>query len=253
MENYKILGVDENSSMEEIRQAYEDKVSKIKEDVQDERRAKAFIKVFDKAFEEIKAEKEKIQNQQTIIINDKNYLKDYLKNDNIDEYKDFSEYNEVSSENKPKKKSSSRNTTIKKQNSNRNKVSKYKKSDSKKEKNNSKRDRRKEKENLSEESSIINLFLKVLLVPIIVILTIVIFLCKVINLISWIATKIIIIGSIAVASIHGYQIYIGQPINYEIFALCAIAFLVSLFLPSILKIVPAVLEKINNKLKDFAF
>ncbi len=249
MENYKILGVDEGSSMEEIRQAYENKVSKINEEVKDERRAKAFIKVFDKAFEEIKAEKEEIQNQETIILKDKNYLKEYLENHNIDEKKDFERYKETTSENnKPKKKSSSANITKKKKNSNKKKVSKYRNVDSKKEKNNSKKGKKKEK-----ESSIVNMILKVVLVPIIVVMSILIFLFKLINLISWIASKIIIVAAIAGASIHGYQVYIGQPMYYVIFVACAVAFLTALFLPSISKIVPSILEKINNKLKEFAF
>ena len=57
MENYKILGVDENASIEEIERAYKNKVNEFKSEIKDERRAKAFIKIFDKAYEEIKAER----------------------------------------------------------------------------------------------------------------------------------------------------------------------------------------------------
>ena len=79
------------------------------------------------------------------------------------------------------------------------------------------------------------------------------FLCKILNLISWIASKVIIIASIAGASIHGYQIYIGHAVQYKIFILCAIGFIVSLFLPSILRVLPRILEGINNRLKRFVF
>ena len=52
---------------------------------------------------------------------------------------------------------------------------------------------------------------------------------------------------------NGYQIYIGQPMRYEIFAISAVAFIVSLFLPSILKIVPSTLGSVNDRLKRFVF
>lgn len=55
MEHYKILGVDKNATMEEITKAYENKISEFKKDINGERRAKAFIKVFDKAYEDIKS------------------------------------------------------------------------------------------------------------------------------------------------------------------------------------------------------
>ena len=89
--------------------------------------------------------------------------------------------------------------------------------------------------------------------PVVVILSIIIFLCKILNIISWIASKIIIIAAIAISAIHGYQIYIGDAIKYKIFVLCAVGFIVSLFLPSILKILVSTLSKVNNKLKKFVF
>ncbi|MDV4149423.1 molecular chaperone DnaJ [Clostridium sp. AL.422] len=256
MEKYEILSVDENSSMEEIRQAYENKVNEIKKEIVDERRAKAFIKVFDKAFEEIKLEKEKIQNQETMLINFKNtnldnYAKDKLDIEEIDKYEDFDEYKEITRKNKEKKKSPSRSSTRKKQNNNRKKVYKDNDIDKKKRKNNNQKIRSKER--LSKESSLIKLPFKILAVPIIVVLSILIFLLKTINLISWIATKVLIVAAISVSSIHGYQVYIGQPMYYEVFVLCAVVFVISLFLPSILKVVPSALSSINNKIKKFVF
>ncbi|WP_291650964.1 molecular chaperone DnaJ [Clostridium sp.] len=260
MEQYKILGVDENASIEEIKIAYENKVNKLKEEVSDEKRAKAFIKVFDKAYEEIKLEREKNKYKENFI-NDsnKNSLNDNYKNnfkrDNW--HNNNFEYDDEKEETKKKKKIiSSNNSSFNKQKSDKKKLSKNRNNESNKEK--YKRDNTKKVINRerSEEDTVtivIQILLKIIALPVIALLSIIIFSCKVINLISWIATKVIIIGAIAIASIHGYQVYIGQPVYYEVFVLCAVAFVVSLFLPSILKIVPSILGKINNKLKDFIF
>lgn len=260
MEQYKILGVDENASMEEIKIAYENKVNKLKEEVKDERRAKAFIKVFNKAYEEIKFEREKNQYKETFV-NDSNRnslnenSQKNLKRDTWDEYDNFQDDDE-SEIKKRSKKSSSNNSLMNKQKNDKKKPSKDRNKEGNKE--NYKRDNTKKVANRkrSESSTIseaINILLKIIALPVIAVLSIIIFLCKVINLISWIATKVIIVGAIAVAAIHGYQVYIGQPMYYEVFVLCAVAFVVSLFLPSILKVVPSILVKINNKLKNFVF
>ena len=250
MESYKILGIDENASMEEVRQAYENKVNEIKKEIINEKRAKAFIEVFDNAYEEIKVEKEKIQSQETTVINIKKINSEQNSKNDISTNK-FEEDEETFKNNKIKKKPSSIKSSRNNYNKSIKSGNKDKKDNLKRRNNNKKRELK--KEDNSSIGTLIQFILKVLALPIIVILTILIFLCKVINLISWIVTKIIIIGSIAAASIHGYQVYIGQPMYYEIFIGCAIAFLVALLLPSILKIVPSLLEKINNKLKDFAF
>ena len=260
MEQYKILGVDENASMEEIKIAYENKVNKLKEEVKDERRAKAFIKVFNKAYEEIKFEREKNQYKETFV-NDsnKNNLNENsqknFKRDTWDEYDNFQD-DDKSEIKKRSKKSSSNNSLMNKQKSDKKKPSKYRNKEGNKEKykrDNTKKVANRKKRETSTISEAINILFKIIALPVIAVLSIIIFLCKVINLISWIATKIIIIGAIAVASIHGYQVYIGQPMYYEVFVLCAVAFVVSLFLPSILKVVPSILVKINNKLKNFVF
>ncbi|WP_411170257.1 molecular chaperone DnaJ [Clostridium sp. MB05] len=260
MEQYKILGVDENASMEEIKIAYENKVNKLKEEIKDERRAKAFIKVFDKAYEEIKFEREKNQYKETFV-NDsnKNSLNENpqknFKRDTWNEYDNFQD-DDKSEIKKRSKKSSSNNSLMNKQKSDKKKPSKDRNKEGNKEKykrDNTKKVANRKKSESSTISEAVNILLKIIALPVIAVLSIIIFLCKVINLISWIATKIIIIGAIAVASIHGYQVYVGQPMYYEVFVLCAVAFLVSLFLPSILKVVPSILGKINDKLKKFVF
>lgn len=260
MEQYKILGVDENASVEEIKIAYENKVNKLKEEIKDERRAKAFIKVLNKAYEEIKFEREKNQYKETFV-NDsnKNNLNENLQKsserDTLGEYDNFQD-DDKSEIKKRSKKSSSNNSLMNKQKSDKKKPSrdgnkednkeKYKRDSTKKVANRKKRES-------STISEAVNILFKIIILPVIAVLSIIIFLCKVINLISWIATKIIIVGAIAAASIHGYQVYIGQPMYYEVFVLCAVAFVVSLFLPSILRVVPSILIKINNKLKNFIF
>lgn len=266
MEQYKILGVDENATMEEIKEAYDNKVKQFKEEIKDERRAKKFIEVFDKAYEEIKLEREKNQNQQTMII-------DFKGTDSIQELKDdldkseenfqcsiegeeFDESEERSIVTKEKRKSNSKISSAKKGKSNNKKSSKTKDKDVEHEKTMKKANKKVVVKNRKESSTIakaIKLPFKLLAIPVIVVLTIILFLCKILNLISWIASKVIIIASIAGASIHGYQIYIGYAVQYKIFILCAIGFIVSLFLPSILRVLPRILEGINNRLKRFVF
>lgn len=259
MENYKILGIDENASMEEVRKAYENKVNEIKKEIVDERRAKAFIKVFDKAYEEIKSEKEKIQNQETMLINIREkelnqYEQKNISRNNIDEYNDFEEYETDERVNNTKKKSTTKNISKNNKN-NKKKQLKNINLDSREEKNlrNDIKKQAKQEEKSLLALSLIKIPFKILAVPIVAILSIVIFLCKVINLISWIASKLLIIAAISISAIHGYQIYLGQAIQYNIFIISAIVFIISLFLPSILKVVPSALTSVNNKLKEFAF
>lgn len=244
MENYKILGIDENASIEEVRQAYENKVNEIKKEIVDERRAKAFIKVFDKAFEEIKAEKELKQYEQKNIVRD-----------NIDEYNDFEEYETNEKVNNVKKKSAAKNLSKNKKN-NKKKQPKNINSDNREEKNlrsNNQKKRANQEEKSLSALSLIEIPFKILAATIVAILSIIIFLFKVINLISWIASKILIIAAISISAIHGYQIYLGQAIQYNVFIISTIVFIISLFLPSILKVVPSALTSVNNKLKKFAF
>ncbi len=116
MEHYKILGVDKNTSMEEITKAYEDRINKFKEEIEDEKRAKSFIKVFDEAYEKIKEEREKNKSQQTVIID--NQVKDlnnnFHKNDS-NSYESFNEYEQEFTVSKEKERSSSKSTSIRKQ------------------------------------------------------------------------------------------------------------------------------------------
>lgn len=263
MECYKVLGVDENATMEEIKEAYENKVKQFIEEIKDERRAKKFIEVFDKAYEEIKLERENIQNQKTMImdVNDIT-LENYQKNDlNKDEESDYVfRRDEIDEEEsfiitKEKRKSYSKKSLSKNKKSSK-KVAENKDKDGAKEKSKKEVNKKvviKKKKESSSVATIIKLPFKILAFPVIIILSISLFLCKILNLMSWVASKVIIIASIAGASIHGYQIYVGYAVQYKIFILCAIGFIVALFLPSILKVLPNILEGINNRLKRFVF
>jgi len=96
--------------------------------------------------------------------------------------------------------------------------------------------------------------LKMLALPIIAILSVIILLCEIINIISWIATKLLIVGSISIGAIHLYQVKkLGQTINYNILILAVSVLLASFFLPYILKFILKVLKAINDILKDFVF
>lgn len=255
MEHYKVLGVDKNASMEEVTRAYQSKVNQFKSEINNEKRANAFIKVFDEAYEAIKAEKE--QNQYNSDVN--NYEDTYSEkssrnNFDEDEYGDSEDDEEEYNDRKRGRRKSSKHSSRKKHKSN-------KKKSSNRSSKNGEKDRREKNEKKSsnnrDESSIvgkvIKMILKILATPVIIVLSIIIFLCEIISLISWIASKVIIIAAIAIAAIHGYQIYMGQPMQYKIFAISAGAFIVSLFLPSIVKIVPSTLGKVNDSLKRFVF
>lgn len=263
MEHYKVLGVNEKASMEEIKEAYESKVNKFKVDIKDEKRLKEFVKVFDKAYQQILLERASNKPKRVIESEEKN-LKQSSKNnidrgswDKYDDFKDkhSNEYNKEVRVSKSEKRSTSKNSSMKRQKTNKKKPSKSSNKDTGRQKN--KRDVTKKQANLKEESSsfssLIKVPFKILALPIIAVLSVIIFLCKIVNLISWISAKVIMIAAISVSAIHGYQIYIGQPIQNNIFILSALAFGVSLFLPSILKVLPSLLEGINNKLKKFVF
>ena len=264
MECYKVLDVDENATMEEIKEAYENKVKQFREEIKDERRAKKFIEVFDKAYEEIKLERENTQNQQTMIMNiNDTALKNYQKNDfdKVEECNYVFRRDEIDEEEgnfiitKEKRKSYSKKSSSKNKKSNK-KASENKDKDRSKEKSKNESNKKvviKKKKESYSIGTIIKLPFKIVAFPVIIVLSIILFLCKILSLMSWIASKVIMIASIAGASIHGYQVYIGHAIQYKIFILCAIGFIVALFLPSILNILPNILEGINNRLKRFVF
>lgn len=103
-------------------------------------------------------------------------------------------------------------------------------------------------------TSIVLIPLKILALPIIAVLTLLGIICKVLSVSSWIVSKMIIIGAIAISAIHGYRIYTGQiPREYNIFVICAIGFIISIFLPSVLKLISSSVDTSNKVLKGFVF
>ena len=103
-------------------------------------------------------------------------------------------------------------------------------------------------------TSIVLIPLKILALPIIAVLTLLGIICKVLSVSSWIESKMIIIGAIAISAIHGYRIYTGQiPREYNIFVICAIGFIISIFLPSVLKLISSSVDTSNKALKGFVF
>ena len=101
--------------------------------------------------------------------------------------------------------------------------------------------------------NILMLPIKIILLPIIWLLSLIILLCKAINMVSWIASKVIIVGSIAVGAIHMYQIHLGHPKDIKLLILAVAGVVISFFLPYILRSIPKMLTKLNNILKSVVF
>lgn len=332
MNYYKVLGIEENATQEDIKEAYNRQVQTFKEEVKDEKRLEKFLDLFKEAYdalnyeesivqnqmeeifdeevsalfkknkieekpvdislnkEEVKLESQNIENSYaaTILMSREEILKESLIQhhepeeeriifkskedfeecdgffDDDDEEEDFEEkiIKKIKQKNPYKKNKNS--SSVKRNSINKNN----------KEYNSRDRDRDRDRENIAnneykeknkkvvvkkEKNSDGNLGLlliplKILVLPVIAILSIVIFICKIISISSWLVSKVIIVGAIAIAAIHGYRIYIGQVAReYNIFLACGIGFIVSIFLPSIVRILPNTLQGINNSLKDFVF
>lgn len=264
---YKLLGVEEDASKEEIKEAYEKQVEKIKKEVVNEKRLNQFLKIFDEAYEALNSleenqlkENKLIDENETAIIKPQE-VKRELENNNRHE-------NNLNRNNsKSKGRSTSRKKTDFTQKSiSKNKDKKNKLSDKKEQfqKNNlndkkAEKDREQkavEKRQQSNAKQIFNLVMlpfKILALPVIAILSIIILVLQIINIISWIVTKLLIVASISIGAIHLYQFKLGQSINYKILILAASVLLASFFLPYILRFVLKVSKSLNDLLKDFVF
>ena len=321
MNYYKVLGIEENASQDEIRQAYEKQVRTFKEEVKDEKRLEKFLDLFKEAYDELNCEKTIVQDQPEEIFDEE--VSELFKNSNIKEKpgnvlvgekarktetpniensyestvlmsredivresliqcnkpkeeriifrskEDFEDcdgfFDEEGGEEeedfeeriikrirKKSKHKSKNNSSASKDNASKNDR------DSRVDLNQNNRLNKKilvKKENKSNDSSnLLLILLKIIVLPIIAILSILIFICRIISISSWLVSKVIIVAVIAIVAIHGYQIYTEEAIvNYNIFIGCGIGFIVSLFLPSIIRIIPNTLYGINNRLKSFVF
>lgn len=270
LDNFEVLGVNKNSSLEEIKLAYENKVKNIDRQVMNERNAKAFKKVLKDAYDGIISNKSVLNESghpldSTTVMNkdeidellhsaeDDYYDDDY--DDYDDDYDDYDDYEEEKVKKRVKKKRRSSSST-----SSRKKRKGKDDDDRERSKNKKKNDIEKEskKHHHKEESNgLLSIFLiplKLLAVPIIIVLSVIILILDLISVAVWIVSKVLLIASIAVASVYGYQVYIGSaPMRYDLFAACGAAFILGILLPLIIKIFRAPLKEINNSLKDFVF
>lgn len=249
---YKILGVEQNASKEEIKVAYEKQVEKLKKEVVNEKRLNQFLKIFDEAYDALSGleENQLIDENVTLIMNSQEVQKE-LENNNSNNHTDGG-----NTKRKGKAYSRKKSDLIKKAvpQDKRNRDKKNKLNESKEEK--TRKQKATEKRSKSDTKSILNLLtlpVKILALPVIVVLSIIIGLLQIINIISWIATKLLIVGSISAGAIHLYQVKMGQSMNYNILILAASVLIASFFLPYILKFVLKVLQTLNNVLKDFVF
>lgn len=250
---YKILGVEQNASKEEIKVAYENQVNKLKKEVVNEKRFNQFLKVFDEAYESLNSfeEKQLISENATLIMKPQEVQKELEENNKSNNYTDI-----INSKRKGRasnrKKSDITEKVVLQDKRNRNKKNKF--DDNKEEKD--RKQKAVKKRSKSDTKSILNLLtmpFKILVLPVIAVLSIVIVLLQIINIISWIATKLLIVGSISAGAIHLYQVKMGQSMNYNILILAASVLLASFFLPYILKFVLKVLQTLNDVLKSFVF
>ncbi|MDS0526987.1 DUF1700 domain-containing protein [Clostridium sp. SHJSY1] len=266
MDNFEVLGVNKNSSLEEIKLAYENKVKDIDRQVTNEKNAEAFKKVLKDAYDGIISNKSSMnENGQalgntTVMSKDEiDELLDSTKDEfEEDYYDDNYDYEETRVNKKTRKRRSSSGSSSKKRS--KGKDDEYDKEKSKNRKRKKDKDYKEEhdKHHHKEESSGIFSFLmiplKILVIPIIIVLSIIILILEVISIAVWIVSKVLFIASIAVASVYGYQVYTGSaPMRYDLFAACGAAFILGILLPLITKIFRAPLKEINNSLKDFVF
>lgn len=268
MNYYNILGVKENASKEEIKVAYENKVKKIKEEIENERRAKLFINAFDEAYEALMKLEEsgqvkqrsisnvEVDENRTVIMNPHEIQQELERERSISSEREYSQT----------KKRSTRKSSSSRSNSSSKKKSKSKKNYSEDEnRENKNKDRRNEKNNKQrvvrekKNSTVSNIMkglilpFKIISLPIIAILSVIILLCKTINVVSWLASKVIIVGAIGIGAIHLYQINLGQVMDEKLLFVVGVAVVASFFLPYILRVVPKVLGSLNDALKDFVF
>lgn len=264
MNYYNILGVKENATKEEIKAAYENKVKKIKEEIENERRAKLFINALDEAYEYLMKLEESGQVKQrnissktvdenrTVIMKPQEIQQELERQRSVSSEREYLQTKKRST--RKSSSSSSKNKTKSKKDYSEDEKRENKNKDRRKEKNNKQRVvREKKNSTTSNIMKVLILPLKIISLPIIAILSVIILLCKTINVVSWLASKVIIVGAIGIGAIHLYQINLGQLMDEKLLFIVGVAVVASFFLPYILKVVPKVLGSLNETLKDFVF
>lgn len=240
---YKILGVEKSASKEEIKEAYEKQVEKIKKEVVNEKRLNEFLKLFHQAYEALNslAESPLMDKNQTLIMQPQEVERELGGNNKSK--------NSISKE----RSASTKKNDFTPKGVSKNEDKKNKLNDNKEEKVRKQKSVKSQKSNTKQIFDLLMLPFKILALPLIAILSVIILLCQIINVVSWIASKLLIVGAISVGAIHLYQVKSGQAINYNILILAALVLLSSFFLPYVLRFVLKVFKKLNNVLKDFVF
>jgi len=251
---YKILDVERDASKEEIKKAYEKQTEKLKKEVVNEKRLNQFLKIIDEAYDALNSieENQSINENRTLIMNPPEDQKELEDNNSIN-YTDRS-YSKSKGRSSSRKKNGFTGKVVSQDKDKKSKDKKSKINENKEEQ----LTKRKvtEKRSKSDTKSILKLIklpFKILALPIIAVLSIIIALLQIINIISWIATKLLIVGSISAGAIHLYQVKMGQTMNYNILILAVSVLLASFFLPYILEFVLKVLKTLNDTLKSFVF
>ncbi|MEG2290285.1 MAG: molecular chaperone DnaJ [Clostridium sp.] len=258
MDYYKILDVEKNASKKQIKEAYEKQVKRITSEITDEKRLKLFLKLFDEAYEALS----RIKENENVIKNTEVNRNETVVGKPYEIEQEIEKQNRV---NNKRRSSLAKNKSKSKTSKTRNSGSRGKfsiKNEDSKEQHKDKIRERSRKQNSSKKSkrrvagNTYNLFMlpiKILAIPLIVILSLIILLCQIINIVSWLASKVMIVGGISIGAIHLYQINIGHTADYKILIFAIVVVIASFFLPYILKMVPRTLGRLNDKLKKFVF
>ncbi|MEG2917455.1 MAG: molecular chaperone DnaJ [Clostridium sp.] len=254
MDYYKILDVEKNASKKQIKEAYEKQVKRISSEITDEKRLKLFLKLFDEAYEALS----RIEENENVIKNTEVNRNETV----VGEPYEIEKQNRVNNKrrsslakNKSKSKTSkTRNSGSRGKFSMKNEDSKEPHKDKIRERSRKQNSSKKSKRRVAENtSSLFMLPIRILAIPLIVVLSLIILLCQIINIVSWLASKVMIIGGISIGAIHLYQINIGHTADYKILIFAIVVVIASFFLPYILKMVPRTLGRLNDKLKKFVF
>jgi len=247
---YKLLGVEKNASKEEIKEAYEKQVEKIKKEVVNEKRLDQFLNIFKQAYEALNDLEENQLNDEnaTLIMNQQEVQKELKTDKKSDNY-----LNRNNSKSKGRS-VNRKNNDLTERGVSKNKDKRNKSNDNKEKKGRKPKAAEKRlKSNTKQIFDLLTLPFKILNLLLIGILTLIVILLQIINIISWIVTKVLIVGSISVGAIHLYQVKLGKDINYNILILAGSVLVASFFLPYALKFLLKVFEKLNNLLKKFTF
>jgi len=247
---YKLLGVEKNASKEEIKEAYEKQVEKIKKEVVNEKRLDQFLNIFKQAYEALNDLEENQLNDEnaTLIMNQQEVQKELKTDKKSDNY-----LNRNNSKSKGRS-VNRKNNDLTERGVSKNKDKRNKSNDNKEKKGRKPKAAEKRlKSNTKQIFDLLTLPFKILNLLLIGILTLIVILLQIINIISWIVTKVLIVGSISVGAIHLYQVKLGKDINYNILILAGSVLVASFFLPYALKFLLKVFEKLNNLLKKFIF